>query len=80
MRIVTLVRLIFNVRGVDCDTTRSFFGSLIDFVVSHLFRTAASSHHHRDSSRQSGLAVVNVADGTDVNVGFASVEFSLSHN
>ena len=79
VRIVTFVRLIFDVRGVDRDTTSFFFRRFVDFVVFHLSSLTFGSHNHRDSCGQSRFAVVNVADRADVNVGFASVEFSLSH-
>ena len=80
VRIVTLVGLILDVGSVDCDTTSLFFGRFVDFVVSHLHSVAFASHYHRDSCGQSSFTVVNVADRTNVNVGFASVEFSFSHN
>ena len=77
--IVTSIRLIFNVSGINCNTTCSFFGCFIDFIISHLLCTTASSHNHRDSCGQSRFTVVNVANRTNVNVGFASVKFSFSH-
>ena len=80
VRIVTFIGLILDVRGVDCDTAGLFFGRLVDFVVTHFHCVAFASHNHRDSCGQSSFTVVNVADGTNVNVGFASVVFSFSHN
>ena len=79
VRIVTSVRLIFYVRSVDRNTASLLFGSLIDLVVFHLRRLTFTCHNHCDSCGQSRLTMVNVPDGTNVNVGFASVEFSLSH-
>ena len=71
VRIVTVSGLILDVSGVNCDTTRLLFGCLVDFVVSHLLRFAFESRKgHGDSGGKSGFAVVNVTDGTDVNVGF----------
>ena len=79
VRIVALVGLIFNVCGVYCYTARLFFGCLIDFVVSHLLSLTFARHYHSDSCGQSGLAVVNVADSANVNVGLAVVVLSLCH-
>ena len=79
VRIVTLVRLVLNVCGVDCDTACFLFGRLVDLVVAHLLSLTFACHNHGDSCGQSGLAVVNVADRTDVDVGLASVEFCLCH-
>ncbi len=76
--IVSVSRAV-NVRGVDRDTTSLLFRRLVDFIVLHLCSLTFGSHNHRDSCGQSRFAVVNVADRANVNVGFASVEFSLSH-
>ena len=69
VRIVALVRLILDVRGVDRDTTSLFFRRLVDLVVLHFRSLTLGSHNHRDSCGQSRFAVVNVADRADVNVG-----------
>ncbi len=79
VRIVSLVGLILNVRGVDCDTTCLLFGSLVDLVILHRRRFTLVSTVHRDSCCQGRLAVVNVTNGTDVNVHFAFVKFFLCH-
>ena len=48
--IVTLFGLIFYVSGVNCYTSCLFFGSFIDFIVSHFLSVAESSKRHGDSS------------------------------
>ena len=77
--IVTLLGLILNVSGVDGDTTLLLFGSLIDCIISLELGLALQGQPLGDSSGQSGLAVVNVADGADVNMGLGSFKFLLSH-
>ena len=77
--IVTSVCLILNVSGVDRDTTGSLFRSLIDIAVSFILRLTLEGQNLRDSSCQRSLAVVNVTNGTDVNVRLSSFKFCLCH-
>ena len=79
VRVVTVSRLVLDVRGVDGDTARLLFGRFVDLIVTHLLSQAFGCKHHGDRRGKRGLAVVNVADRADVDVRFASVEFSLSH-
>ncbi len=79
VRIVTFLRLIFHVRGIDRNTTLFFFRSSVDRVVIALFSKAGLRQNHRDRSSQRRLTVVNVTDGADVYVRFCPFKFSLSH-
>ena len=69
VRIVTLVGLVLHVSGVDGDSTRFLFGSLVDVVVPHGLSFALLSQRHGDGRGQGGLAVVDVTDGADVYMG-----------
>ena len=79
--IVTGSGLILNVSGVDRDTTSALLGSLIDLIICGELGSAGVSHVENlgDCSGKSGLAVVNVADGSDVYVGLVSFKLLLSH-
>ena len=77
--VVTLVGLVLNVSGVDRDTTSLLFGGLIDGSVVLELGLALQSQILGDSGGQSGLAVVNMADGADVNMGLGSFKLLLSH-
>ena len=77
--VVTLVGLVLNVSGVDCDATLSLFRSLIDHIVSFVLSLTLQSQSLGDSSSQSGLTMVNVTDGANVYMGFGSFKFSLCH-
>ena len=71
---------VFHVRGVDRDTAGLFFGSVVDFVETLGGGEAACSEGRADCGGQSGLAVVNVADGADVAVRLASVKMFFCHD
>ena len=75
--IVTLRGVVLNVSGIDRDTTSLLFRSLIDAGVIHEIGVALQSQNLGDSGSQSGLAVVNVTDGTDVDMLQRAVKFFL---
>ena len=77
--IVTLRSFILNVCGVDRDTSCFFFRSFIDFVILHRLSFALGCAVHRDCSGKSGFAVVDVTDGTNVNVRLCSFKLCFCH-
>ena len=77
--VVTLGGLVLNVSGVDGDTTLALFGSLIDGRVIGVLSAALHRQILGDRSGQSGLTMVDMTDGTDVNMGLCSFKFLLSH-
>ena len=79
VRIVTVLRLILNVGGVDGDSACFLFRSLVDFVVPHGLGFALLRQRHRDRGRQRGLAVVNVSDRSDVYMGLCPFITSFCH-
>ena len=80
MGVVTVGGFVLNMTGVDCDTSCLLFGSVVDLVISQeLDLAVAERQHFGDGRGQSGLTVVNMTDGTNVNMGFRSFECFLSH-
>ena len=80
VRVVTLCSLILDVTGVDRDTTSSFLGGVIDLVICHeLDRVVAEREVLRDCGSQSGFTVVNVTDGTNVDMGLGAFKLCLCH-
>ena len=79
MRIVALIRLILHVRSVDGNTSFSLFRSLINIAIFGIGSLTLKCQHLGNRSGQSGLTMVNVANGTNVNMGFVSLKFSLRH-
>ena len=79
VRVVTLFGLILHVRGVDRDSARLLFRRLVDLVVAHRFRAAHLRQRHRDRCGQRGLAVVDVADRSDVYMRLIALKLCLCH-
>ena len=80
VRVVALVGLVLNVTGVDCDTACLLLGRVIDLVISQeLVLAVLQRQNLGDSGSQSGLTVVNVTDGTNVDMGLGTLECSLCH-
>ncbi|EFE21325.1 hypothetical protein EDWATA_03663, partial [Edwardsiella tarda ATCC 23685] len=77
--VVTGRGVIFNVRGVDGDTTSLFFRRVIDLVECASATAVGLSQYGGDSSGQGSFTVVNVADSTDVNVRFRTFKFFFRH-
>jgi len=67
--------LVFDVTGVDGDTSCLFFGSLVDLGVVGEFGTTTFSHSLGDGSCESGLSVIDMTDGTNVDVGLCAGVF-----
>ena len=78
--VVTMSGLVLNVCGVDGDAAFSLFGSLVDGRVISVLCVAEQSKVLGDSCGQSGLAMVDMTDGADIDVGQGSVELLLCHN
>ena len=77
--IVTVLGLILNVSGIDGDATLSLLRSLIDVgVINEASASPFSLQNLGDRSGQSGLTMVNVADGANVTMGFVSFKFSFA--
>ena len=75
MTIMPILRLILNVRGVDGDLTGLFFWSAVDVLVGHGLGPSFFGEDFGDGLGEGGFAVVDVADGADVDVGFVAGEF-----
>ena len=77
--VVTVSGVILNVCGVDGNAALLLLRSLVDCVVCLILSIALESQNLGDCSGQSGLAMVNVADGANVNVRQRTVKFFLCH-
>ncbi len=81
VRVVALARLVLDVRDVDRDTALLLFRCLVDLVELELRVHVRELvvQHLGDRRRQRRLAVVNVTDGSDVDVRFGPLELGLRH-
>ena len=78
--VVALIGLVLNVRDVNGNTALTLLRSGVDHAeVTLLVQVRVLvSQHLGDGSGQGGLTVVNVTNGTDVNVRLGALELSLS--
>jgi hypothetical protein len=78
---VALLGLVLNVRDVDGNTALLLLRGVVDLVErrSGVKGWVLVVKYLGDCRSQSGLTVVNVTNGTDVNVRLGALEFRLSH-
>lgn len=69
VRVVSVLGLILNVGGIDSNTTSTLLRRLINIFVSHGLGLAHLRQDLGNSSGKSGLAVIDVTNGTNVHVG-----------
>jgi small GTP-binding protein len=78
--VVTVLRLILDVRRVDRDAARLLFRRSVDVRVALGRRATDLGQHHGDSRRQRCLAMVDVTDRADIAVRLVPREFFLGHS
>src|SRR5439155_13194139 len=80
MRVVTVGRLVLDVRGVDRDAALPLLGRLVDVLERDGLAAALLGEHLRDRGGQRRLAVVDVTDRADVDVRLRPLELLLGHS
>jgi hypothetical protein len=82
VRVVTRLALVFDVAHRDGDRLRLVTNgaALRDVLVADDLREALLRLHLHERRRRRRLAVVDVADRTDVDVRLGAVEFLLRHD
>jgi len=73
--VVTVGRLVLNVRGRNRDTACLFFRRVVDLIEGLDFTALQFRHNLRQCRRQGRLAVIDVTDSTHVDVRFVSFKF-----
>jgi hypothetical protein len=71
--------LVLDVRGVDGDAARLFFGRVVDLVVALGFATELGRQHRRNRRRQRRLAMVHVTNRPNVHVRLGPLKFAFCH-
>ena len=73
--VVPVLGLVLDVRGVDGDFTGLFFRSAVNVLVGHGLTPALFGEDLGDGLGERGFAVIDMADGADVDVGLVTVVF-----
>ena len=74
--VVAVLRLVLHGGRVDGDATRPLLRRRVDLVVLLGGAVAEGGEGHGEGGGQGGLAVIDVADGADVDVGLLTLELS----
>ena len=77
--VVAVLGLVLNVRDSDRNTALALLGSLVDLIERGEVRKALFGLALRDRGGKGGLTVVNVTDGTDVDMRLSALELLLRH-
>ena len=82
VRVVTVLRLVLDVRRVDRDAARLLLGCVVDLfeALDAGRRRPLLRKHLRDRRGQGRLAVVDVTDRADVEMRLAALELLLGHS
>jgi hypothetical protein len=78
MRVVADVGLVLDVGDRDRDAALALLGRVVDRVERAVRRLALEGQVLADGRGQAGLAVVDVADGADVDVRLGALELLLA--
>ena len=73
---MALLGLILDVRGVDSNTAVALFFRAVDLLERKRRTADALRLHLRDCAGESGFAVIDMADRSDVDVDFHHVDSS----
>ena len=79
MRVVPVLGLVLDVRGVDRDPARLLLRRLVDLVVGRELRPTRLRADLRDRRRQRRLAMVDVTDRADVRMRLRPRKLLLGH-
>lgn len=79
MNIVPDRCFVFDMRRVDCNTTSLFLWGVVDLIERACKSSIGLREHRGNGGRQSGLPVVEMADGANVHVGLSPLEFFFGH-
>ena len=79
MRIMALLRLVFDMRRRNRDAARLLLRRLVDLIIGRERRPAGLRQNLGDRRRQRGLAVVDVTNRPDVAMRLRPCEFFLGH-
>ena len=79
MRVVTVRRLILNMRRIDRDAPSLLLRRLVNILVGRELSSPDRRQYTRDRRRQRRLAVVNMSDRANVAMRLRSLKLLLRH-
>src|SRR5439155_12872657 len=80
VRVVTVLRLVLDVRRVDRDAALALLGSVVDLLEALHGSAAGLLGENLGNRRSQGcLAMVAVTDGADIEMRLRALELLLSH-
>src|SRR3954447_10485302 len=79
VRVVTVLRLVLDVRGGDGDAALALLRSVVDLLEAARLAAVGLRQDLGDCRRQRGLAMVDVTDGAYVDVRLIPLELLLRH-
>ena len=77
--VVAGIGLVLDVGDGDGDAALALLGRVVDALEGAVLRLALEGQVLGDGRRQAGLAMVDVTDGADVDVGLGALELLLGH-
>src|SRR6185436_7913313 len=80
VRVVTVLRLVLDVRGGDRDPALLLLRSVVDLLEAARLAAVLLGQHLCNSRGQCRLAVVDMPDGADVHVRLIALELLLRHS
>jgi hypothetical protein len=79
VRIMALRGFIFDVRDSDSDAALALFRRLVDLIKGGELGQFLGCQHPRNRRRQGRFAMVDMTDGTDVEMRLGPLKFGLAH-
>ena len=79
MGVVTLVGGVFHVRRGNRNAALTLLGGVVDLIVTLDLTAVLGGEHLGQRRGERRFAVIDVADGADVEVRFGAGEFFLGH-
>src|SRR3954454_9114720 len=79
VRVVTVVRLVLDVRGRDRDAALALLGGVVDLLEGARLAAIGLTEHLGDGRSQRGLSMVDMTDGPYVDVRLVPLELLLRH-
>jgi hypothetical protein len=75
-----LARFVLNVTGIDSYSPGLLFRSIIDLLIGHYLARITLGTVHSNSRSKGGLAMVNMPDGSYVDMWLCSFKLGFSHH